>query len=182
MRTAVAVALVLLAGEAQAGGPGHLPDPLSLDYPGRKGVSPERAALGKSLFFDGRLSSTGTMSCATCHQPEKAFGDGQRYSRGVSGKPLPRHTPHLFTLAWSKTFFWDGRATSLEEQLLGPLSSPDELNMPMGALVERLKAVPAYVRAFAEAYPGSGLTAKNVANALAAFTRTLISGGAPFDR
>jgi cytochrome c peroxidase len=177
-------ALGLLASAAHAGpdGPGHLPDPLSLDYPGRKAVSPERVALGKSLFFEGRLSSSGTLSCASCHRPEMGFGDGQRYSRGVSGKPLARHTPHLFNLAWSKTLFWDGRATSLEEQLLGPLSSPDELNLPIDAAVERLKTVPGYVQAFARAYPGSGLTPRNLAHAIAAFVRTLIAGGAPFDR
>jgi cytochrome c peroxidase len=80
------------------------------------------------------------------------------------------------------TFFWDGRATSLEEQVLGPLGSPDELNMPVDVLASKLRAVPAYVLAFEQAYPGSGLTARNVQGALAAFVRSLVSGGSPFDR
>jgi cytochrome c peroxidase len=173
--------LALVAGRAQAGPP-RLPDPRSLAYPGRDQATPLRVELGKSLFFDGRLSSTGTMSCSTCHKPELGFGDGQRFSVGVKGHPMKRHTPHLFNLAWSKTLFWDGRATSLEEQVLGPLSSPEELDMPIAVLVERLRTVPAYASRFSEAYPRSGLTTRNVASAIAAFVRTLVSGGSPFDR
>ena len=168
-------------GIAQAG-PARLHDPLSLEYPGQKAATPARVELGKTLFFDGRLSSTGTMSCATCHKPELGWGDGRRYSVGVSGQPLKRHTPHLLNLAWQKTFFWDGRATSLEEQALGPLKNPDELDLPIDKLVEKLKAVPEYRRAFDAAYPGSGLTAKNTANAIASFVRSLVSGGSAFDR
>ena len=177
----VVLVAVSFVGIAQAGLP-RLRDPLTLEAPGAKGANAARVELGKQLFFDNRLSSTGTMSCATCHKPELGFSDGTRYSVGVAGTPLKRHTPHLFNLAWSKTFFWDGRATSLEEQVLGPLSSPDELNMPVGPLVERLRAVPEYERAFSEAFPGSGLTPKNLAAAIASFERTLVSGGAPLDR
>ena len=181
--TALAVMLLvsLLSPLAMAGPP-RLPDPLSLEYPGHKHATKPRVELGKTLFFDNRLSSTGTMSCATCHKPEQGFADGQRYSKGVSGQPLKRHTPHLFNLAWQKTFFWDGRATSLEEQAQGPLANPDELNMPIEELVPRLAAVPEYRRAFEEAYPGSGLTAKNVTNAIACFVRSLVSGHSAFDR
>lgn len=173
--------VLVLAGIGQAG-EHRLPDPLSLQYPGQKKDTPARVELGKTLFFDGRLSSNETMSCATCHKPELGFGDGQRLSIGVSGERLKRHSPHLFNLAWQKTFFWDGRATSLEEQALGPLSNPDELDMPIDQLVPKLAAVDAYRRAFDEAYPGSGLTAKNVAKAIASFVRSLVSGHAPFDR
>src|SRR5262249_18478638 len=115
-------------------------------------------------------------------KPELGFGDGQRFSTGVSGRHLSRHTPHLFNLAWQKTFFWDGRATSLEEQALGPLGNPDELDMPMSALVPKLAAVPEYRPRFDEAYPGSGLNARNVVGAIASFVRSLVSGHAPFDR
>ena len=175
------LAVGLATSTAQAG-PTRLPDPLSLEYPGHKAATPARVELGKTLFFDTRLSSTGTMSCSTCHKPELGWGDGLRYSKGVSGQPLKRHTPHILNLAWSKTLFWDGRATSLEEQAQGPLANPDELNMPIGELVPKLAAVPEYRRAFDEAYPGSGLTARNVSNAIASFVRSLVSGHAPFDR
>jgi len=176
-----ALTAALLMGRAQAG-PVRVPDPLSLEYPGRKAATPARVELGKTLFFDPRLSSSGTVSCATCHKQELGWSDGRRYSVGVSGRPLKRHTPHLLNLAWQKTFFWDGRATSLEEQALGPLENPDELDMPIHTLVPKLEAVPGYRRAFGEAYPGSGITARNVTNAIASFVRTLVSGGAPFDR
>src|SRR5262245_31958376 len=181
--TALALTLgVSLVSPLAQAAPKHLPDPLSLEYPCQRPATKARVELGKSLFFDNRLSSTGTMSCATCHKPELGFGDGLRYSKGVSGQPLPRHTPHLFNLAWQKTFFWDGRATSLEEQAQGPLANPNELNMPIEQLVPRLAAVPEYRQAFEQAYPGSGLNAKNVTNAIASFVRSLVSGHSAFDR
>jgi cytochrome c peroxidase len=142
----LALGFSCLFSAATQAGPPRLPDPLSLAYPGQKHATPLRVELGKTLFFDNRLSATGTMSCATCHKPELGFADGQRYSTGVSGQPLKRHTPHLFNLAWQKTFFWDGRATSLEEQAQGPLANPDELGMPIEQLVPKLIAVPEYRR------------------------------------
>jgi cytochrome c peroxidase len=181
-RAALALGVAFLLSPPAQAGPPRIADPLSLEYPGQKSASPARIELGKTLFFDNRLSSTGTMSCATCHKPELGFADGQRYSTGVSGQRLKRHTPHLHNLAWQKTFFWDGRATSLEAQALGPLANPDELGMPIAELVPRLAAVEEYRRAFEAAYPGSGLTAKNVASAIASFVRSLVSGHAAFDR
>ena len=168
--------------QSREGGVPQVPDPLSMVHPGSRGVSPAEVELGKILFFDRRLSSNDSMTCVSCHSPQLGFGDGERLSKGVSGNRTRRHAPSLFNLAWSKTFFWDGRATSLEEQLLGPLSNPDELNMPMDALVVKLKGVPFYVQAFERVYPGSGLTRKNIARAIAAFERTLVAGGSPLDR
>ena len=81
-----------------------------IPYPGGRPPSSAEVALGKTLFFETRLSSNDEVSCATCHRPDKGFADGQRFSIGVAGTPLKRHTPHLYNLAWNRTFFWDGRA------------------------------------------------------------------------
>ncbi len=158
---------------------------LNLDkirYPGGKPPSAQEVELGKKLFFDKRLSFNDTTSCATCHEPDKGLGDAQRFSSGAAGKRLRRHTPHLYNLAWAKVFFWDGRATSLEEQALMPIQNPDEMNLPIEAAVLKLKAVPYYRQAFQHIYPHDGLSDKTIARAIAAFERTLISTGSPYDR
>jgi cytochrome c peroxidase len=101
---------------------------------------------------------------------------------GTLGNRLGRNTPHLYNLAWNMVFFWDGRAQSLEEQALGPIQAPGEMNMPLDTLIGRLKQIPFYVKTFTAVYPDSGLTADNVGRAIAAFERTLISSNSPFDR
>ena len=95
----------------------------TIRYPGGRPPTAAQIELGKQLFFDTRLSANRLMSCATCHQPERGFGDGLRLSVGVTGKEMRRHTPHLFNLAWAPTLFWDGRATSLEDQALAPIQA-----------------------------------------------------------
>ena len=155
----------------------------SIQYPGGRPPSAAEVALGRQLFFETRLSSTETVSCATCHKPERGFADGERVSAsGVTGVPLKRHTPHPYNLAWGKTFFWYGRATSLEDQALGPIRNPQEMGLPGDAAADRLKKVPYYVGAFEHVYPTSGVAMKNIAKALSAFERTLVSNDAPFDR
>ena len=145
-------------------------------------LSEAEVALGRRLFFDPVLSSNGQVSCATCHRPDRGFGDGLPVSTGVSGVRLKRHTPHLFNLAWSRTLFWDGRATSLEQQALEPIRNPAEMGLPGDAAADKLRAIPSYLDAFAEVYPKSGVTMKNLARALAAFERTLVSNDSAFDR
>jgi cytochrome c peroxidase len=177
--TAVAVAFT---GAALAAGPSRDSLVESIPYPGGRAPSAAEVDLGRTLFFDPRLSSTNTIACATCHRPDRGFSDGQRYSIGVAGTPLKRHTPHLFNLAWGKTFFWDGRAASLEAQALAPLRAPDEMGLPGDAPAEKLRSIPDYVAAFERAYPKSGITMKNLARAIAAFERTLVSHDSAFDR
>jgi len=138
--------------------------------------------LGRELFFDKRLSATDTVACATCHRPEHGFSDEKRFSVGVSGTPMKRHTPHLYNLAWGRSFFWDGRAASLEEQALEPIRHTDEMGLPGDLAAEKLRAIPSYAQAFARAFPQSGVTMKNIATALAAFERTLVARDSPFDR
>ncbi|MGH9389312.1 MAG: cytochrome-c peroxidase [Vicinamibacteria bacterium] len=141
-----------------------------------------QAELGKALFFDTRLSFNDGLSCATCHQPDKGFADGQRFSKGATGNTLNRHTPHLYNLAGASSFFWDGRAATLEEQVLMPIQNPDEMNLPLESLRRKLESVPYYAKAFDDLYPEDGLTADNIARAIACFERTLVSRDAPFDR
>lgn len=151
-------------------------------HPGGRRPSSAEIALGKTLFFETRLSSTNTVSCATCHQPDKGFSDGQRFSVGVAGTPLKRHTPHLYNLAWSRTLFWDGRASSLEEQALAPIRNAEEMGLAGDAAAVKLRAIPSYAATFGEVFGKSGVSMSNIARALAAFERTLVSKDSPADR
>ncbi len=151
-------------------------------YPGARDASPAVIELGRRLFLDTRLSATDSISCATCHQPDRGFSDGQRFSAGVHGTPMKRHTPHLYNLAWGRSFFWDGRASSLEEQALEPIRNLDEMGLPSDVAAEKLSAIPLYDEMFGRAFPKSGVTMKNIATALAAFERTLVARNAPVDR
>jgi cytochrome c peroxidase len=94
---------------------------------------------------------------------------------------LPRRTPTILNVAWAEALFWDGRAGSLEEQALGPIASPDEMNLPLEALVPKLRAIPEYAAEFEAAYPGEGIGTATIAKAIASFERTVVSGRAPFD-
>lgn len=155
--------------------------PQEVPHPVDNTPSAEKIALGRALYFDPALSISGTVSCSSCHDPRFGFEDGRPRSFGVPLEALPRHSPTTLNLAWSETFFWDGRAGSLEEQALGPIGAGKEMAMPHDMLVERLKSRPNYTEAFLTAFPESGLTIDNVARAIAAFERTLISNNAPFD-
>ncbi|MCI0389774.1 MAG: cytochrome-c peroxidase [Acidobacteria bacterium] len=141
----------------------------------------EKVALGKQLFFDSRLSGDDSRSCASCHISEKAFADGLPRAKGDGGKELHRNTPALLNAGFYSAYFWDGRAGSLEEQALFPIQAPDEMNQDLPALEKELNAIPAYVAQF-QAVFGSRITAANIAKALAAFERTLVSRNSPFDR
>src|SRR5690606_4187764 len=95
-----------------------------------------------------------TMSCASCHLPEKALADGRALGRGHAGKPLARNTPSLLNVAHYKSYFWDGRAGSLEEQALQPIESPEEMNQSLDELVRELNRVPGYAAQFQDAFGG----------------------------
>ena len=127
--------------------------PPSVPFPADNPFSERKRALGEALFHDKRLSIDGSLACASCHERDKGFADGKAQGLGVPGRPLKRHTPTLWNLAWASPVFWDGRARSLEEQVAGPIESPDEMAQPMAAVVARLAADPAMVRAFAAAFP-----------------------------
>jgi cytochrome c peroxidase len=157
--------------------------PASVPFPADNPFSEAKRVLGEALFHDPRLSIDGSLACASCHQRGKGFADGKPQGRGVPGRALKRHTPSLWNLAWASAVFWDGRARSLEEQVAGPIESPDEMGQPMAALVAGLAADPAMVRAFTQAFPGAPhVTGANVAKAIATYERTFVSPETRFDR
>src|SRR4051794_1574023 len=157
--------------------------PATVPFPANNPYSEQKRALGEALFHDKRLSVDGSLACASCHERGKGFADGKVEGRGVPGRALKRHTPTLWNLAWSSPVFWDGRARSLEEQVAGPIESPDEMAQPLGPLIERLAADPVTARAFAEAFPETPrVDAANLAKAIATYERTFVSPSTRFDR
>lgn len=144
-------------------------------------TTPAKVALGKKLFFDPRLSGSNEMSCGTCHLPDMAFGDGLRGSKGADGQVLPRNTPGLLNAGYQKSFFWDGRAESLEAQALLPITSVEEMHQSLDQLEVELSKDPEYRAAFQAVY-GTGVSQAAIAKSLAAYQRTLWTPGAPFDR
>jgi cytochrome c peroxidase len=145
-------------------------------------ITAEKTALGKTLFFDPRLSGSGALSCATCHNPSLAWGDAMPTGLGHLGGRLGRHTPTILNVAFGEPYFWDGRARTLEDQAKGPLTSAAEMNMPAKDAVERVESIPGYVQMFSQVFPGQPITIDTIAAALATFERTVVSGSAPFDR
>jgi len=161
------------------------PVPLGLPpipWPEDNGYSPARVELGKILFFDGRLSANGVISCAFCHGPGHAFSGSTALSSGVDGKTGVRHVPTLINRAWGKSQFWDGRAPTLEAQVIGPITDPDEMGMTVDQVVERLRRIPGYAPLFAAAFGDRSIDFDRVAKALASFERTIGSGNSAYDR
>lgn len=156
--------------------------PDTIPFPAANPYTPEKAALGKMLFFDTRLSRDKNLSCASCHNPSFGWEVPFDTAIGAGGKPLGRHAPTAINLAWSRNLFWDGRAPTLEAQAKGPIEADVEMDLPMATAVQRLKAVQGYVSAFAQAFPKEGLTEETVLKAIATFERTLVTGDTPFDR
>jgi cytochrome c peroxidase len=140
-----------------------------------------RARLGRRLFYESRLSRTGEVSCASCHAQEHAFSDPNPVSSGVDGLQGTRNAPGLANLAWSQRFFWDGRASSLEEQAGKPIENPVEMDLALEDAVARLNAEESYVADFATSF-GKPVTTDNLQKAIASFVRTLVSGRSPYDR
>ncbi|MBP9503415.1 MAG: right-handed parallel beta-helix repeat-containing protein [Candidatus Promineofilum sp.] len=148
-------------------------------------TTPEKAELGRILFFDPVLSENNDVACATCHHPDYGFSDGRATSMGTSGVELARNALTLWDVAYVKSLFWDGRVDNLEDQALVPLTHADEMAVgDTAAMAAELAAIPEYVALFDAAFGGgaASVTADNTARALAAFQRTLISDDAPFDR
>lgn len=147
--------------------------------------NPQDAAkieLGKKLFFDTRLSLDRASSCATCHDPGKAFADALPRARGFQGQIGRRNSPTVLNAAYNTAQFWDGRASTLDEQCKGPLLNPIEMNMlDEKHLVDRLESIPGYRQDFKTVF-NSAATLDNVARAIAAFERTLVTPNSRFDR
>lgn len=148
----------------------------------RNPMTVEKIELGRQLFFDKRLSIDDSVSCATCHDPDRGWSDGKPLAVGVNGQVGTRHSPSIINVAYAPSLMWDGRLPFLESQPLAAILNPAEMAMPSEAvLVEKVEAIEEYQEAFSQAFD-DGVTANNTAMALAAFQRTVLSGDAPYDR
>lgn len=156
--------------------------PMGIPHPEDNTPSAAREVLGRTLFFDPRLSGSGWISCASCHNPGLSWGDGLPRAIGHGMQQLGRRTPTILNLAWSPALFWDGRAESLEEQALGPIQAPGEMNLTLDEMVQRLENIRGYRPLFERAYPGEPIGPDTVAKAIAVFERSVVSAPAPFDR
>ena len=157
------------------------PLPAEVPAPKDNPTTPAKVELGRQLFFDVRLSGNNRISCASCHEPGRAFTDGRPLSPGADGMPLRRNTRSCLNAGFAKSLLADGRAASLEEQALLPIQSPAEMNQPLGSLEKELAEVPGYVRQFKAVF-GEKPNRQDLARALAAFQRTLVTRPSPFDR
>ena len=153
------------------------PVPVPKDNP----MTPEKIELGRMLFFDPRLAGDSSMACAKCHAPDKGWTNGLQLSDAYPGTKHWRHTPTVLNAAYLEHLFWDGRAGSLEAQSTGPIEAPIEMNQNFAHLVEKLSGIPYYVKAFKKVF-GSDVTMENLAKAVAAFERTIVSKPGPYDR
>lgn len=158
--------------------PGKAPEPA--DNPS----TPAKVELGKMLYHDPRLSSSGTVSCSSCHNVMGGGEDNRGGSVGVRGQVGGRSAPTVWNSAFNSVQFWDGRAPSLEAQAKGPVTNPIEMGMKSwDDVVARLKSIPGYVQAFSAAFGGAdSVTADNAAKAIAAYERTLITPNSAYDR
>lgn len=155
--------------------------PTSIPFPEDNPYTPEKVALGKLLYFDTRLSGSNLLSCASCHNPGFGWSDGQPRAIGHEMQVLARRSPTILDVAWGELFMWDGRAATLEEQAIGPIVAPVEMNQDLDELIEELEAIKGYRDLFNTAFPASGITTENIAKAIATYERTVVSSRAPFD-
>lgn len=155
---------------------------MALGHPADNAYTVERAALGKALFFDPRLSRSGTLSCGGCHNPSLSWGDALPQAVGDMMRTLSRRTPTLLNIGYAETLFWDGRAATLEEQALGPIAAVGEMNLSLTEMQQRIRGIAGYRDWFARAYPGEAIVPAVIAKAIAVFERGIVSGIAPVDR
>jgi cytochrome c peroxidase len=143
--------------------------------------TPDRVALGRALFFDRRLSANGSLSCAACHDPARAFTDGRPIAIGIHRRRGRRNAPTLINRGYGTSHFWDGRAAGLEAQALEPIQNASELGADVETIVERLAQAASYRQAFQAAY-GRAVSADVLAQALASYIRTIVASEAPLDQ
>lgn len=157
-------------------------------WPENNPYTSAKAELGWLLFFDNRLSSDGTVSCATCHSPEFAFADGQPVSTGIGKQKGGRSAPTVINRVYGAAQFWDGRASSLEDQAKGPIANSLEMTTEKeadkahAARIRHLRQISEYRRRFKDVFKTEEFTIDHVAQAIATFERTVLSGNAPYDQ
>ncbi len=157
--------------------------PVTAPAPADNPTTAEKVELGSMLYHDPRLSSTGTVSCSSCHNTMLGGEDNRPNSMGVHGKTGGRSAPTVWNSAFNKVQFWDGRAASLEAQAAGPVTNPIEMGMgSWDDVVARLKAIDGYQRAFTEAFGPNSINKDNATKAIAAYERTLITPHSAYDK
>ena len=143
--------------------------PLGLDLympvPEDNPITPSKLEVGRKLFRDRRLSRSGNIACASCHDPERAFSDSRPLAVGVFGRVGRRHAPALINRGYGRSFFWDGRIATLEEQVLKPIQDPNEMDLTLQEASSRV-----------------GLGVPSISQALATYIRSILSGDSPYDR
>jgi cytochrome c peroxidase len=150
--------------------------------PAANPITKAKLELGKQLYFDPRVSKDGTVSCATCHNPEKGWTDQAPFSAGIDGQTGSRSAPTVLNTVYGKSMFWDGRAPSLEGQAQGPIQNPIEMGtQSYKEIVTRLRAIPGYQEQFKKVF-GTDVTLDGMAKAIATFERTALSGNSAFDK
>lgn len=154
------------------------PPPMPADNP----LTEEGVALGRRLFYDKQLSINNSISCSSCHQPDKAFTDGRARALGMNGQQHQRGSMALVNLAWASDFAWDGATTQLEIQARTPLESPIEMHQSLAASASKLQQIALYPRLFGQAFGSSTVTGENILKALAQFERTLVSANSKYDK
>jgi len=138
--------------------------------------------LGKKLYFDTRLSKDNTISCATCHDPAMGWSDAGPTSKGIGSQLGGRRSPPVVNSAYNPLQFWDGRSPSLEEQAKGPIENPIEMGNTHDVMIRTVNDIPGYVEEFKQVFGTSPITVNQVAQAIAAFERTVVTTDSPFDR
>lgn len=153
----------------------------AIPWPGDNPYSSARVELGKMLFFDSRLSGN-AISCASCHEPSHAFSGGVALSTGASGRLEDRHTPTIINRAWGKSQLWDGRLPTLEAQVQNAVTNLKEMGTTTEQMTQGLRSFPGYGPLFAAAFGDSTITFERVAQAIATFERSIVSGNSAYDR
>lgn len=179
-----ACALALLFIAALSGQTG-LKVPLGLlpvRFPADNPYTPEKAELGRFLYYDTRLSADGTLSCASCHDPKFAFTDGKAVSDGIKAQKGGRSAPTVINRAYSLAQFWDGRAKTLEDQAGGPMANAIEMGNTHAAVVSTVAKIPGYRALFRKSFDTEEPTIELISAAIATFERTVLSGNSPYDR
>lgn len=158
--------------------PSHFPQMI---IPADNPMTVEGVELGRHLFYETRLSLDNSISCASCHSPQNAFSDPRVLSLGVNGTPGNRHSMALVNLGWQKFLFWDGRARSLEQQILEPVPNPVEMHLDWKVAATRIENDLFYKRMFQKAYGTHYIDSTLISKAIAQFLRTMISGDSKYD-
>jgi len=158
--------------------PSHFP---AMIIPENNPMTVQGVELGRFLFYETMLSGDNTMSCASCHAPSNSFSDSNQFSVGIDGVYGNRQSMALINLGWDDFFFWDGRASTLEEQILGPVPNPIEMHQEWDVAVAKLNNDLEYRNRFFRAFGEEGIDSIKVSKAIAQFLRTLISSNSKYD-